>query len=104
MRSYKVVFSPAAVDQLGNLAAYIAEQAGRKTAVRYIAKIEQHCKSLKTAPLRGRARDDLFPGLRIMGFGKRVNIAFSVGANTVIIHGVFYGGQDIDNIVADEKI
>jgi plasmid stabilization system protein ParE len=49
----------------------------------------------------GRARDDLRPGLRTIGFRRRVVIAFAVHEDTVEIHGVFYGGQDYETDLAD---
>ena len=57
--------------------------------------------SLSTFPERGTKRDDLRPNLRTMGYARRVTIAFSVDAvaNVVAIHGVFYGGQDFENLL-----
>jgi toxin ParE1/3/4 len=43
---------------------------------------------------RGRVRDDIRPGLRVVGFLRRVTIAFAVGEAEVIILRVFYRGQD----------
>jgi toxin ParE1/3/4 len=39
-------------------------------------------------------REDIRPGLRILGYRGRVSIAFEVAASTVTIVGVFYGGRD----------
>jgi toxin ParE1/3/4 len=39
-------------------------------------------------------RDDIRPGLRVVGFERRVTIAFAVGEAGVTIVRVFYGGQD----------
>ena len=71
MKRYKIVFRPMAEDDLLNLYDYIAEQAGRKIAGDYIARIEAACLSLRHAPLRGTPRDDIKPGLRIVGFERR---------------------------------
>jgi toxin ParE1/3/4 len=38
----------------------------------------------------------LRPGLRTIGFRRRVTIAFAVEAEVVTIIGVFYGGQDFE--------
>lgn len=40
-------------------------------------------------PFRGRARDDIRPGLRIIGYKRRVVIAFLVVEAVVVIVGVF---------------
>jgi toxin ParE1/3/4 len=44
------------------------------------------------------------PNLRIMGFARRVTIAFSINVttSTVAIHGVFYGGQDFGSTLRDD--
>jgi hypothetical protein len=41
--------------------------------------------------------------LRTKGFARRVTIAFSVNVSTeiVAIHGVFYGGQDFEQLLRD---
>ena len=36
------------------------------------------------------------PGLRTTGFERRVTIAFVVASDTVLIEGIFYGGQDFE--------
>ncbi|WP_375511917.1 type II toxin-antitoxin system RelE/ParE family toxin [uncultured Nostoc sp.] len=68
----------------------------------YISSIIAFCQSLSTFPERGTKRDDLRPNLRIIGYAKRVTIAFSVEPDRVIIHGAFYGGQDYDSFIREE--
>jgi toxin ParE1/3/4 len=58
---------------------------------------------LTTFPLRGAQRDDIFPGLRVAGFERRINIAFIVTADAVIIEGVFYGGRDYESVLRDRE-
>ncbi|MGH6754736.1 MAG: hypothetical protein ACREDP_21480 [Bradyrhizobium sp.] len=48
-------------------------------------------------------RDDLFPGLRTIGFERRVTIAFVVTADMVLIEGIFYGGQDFEASFRDDE-
>jgi toxin ParE1/3/4 len=48
-------------------------------------------------------RDDLLPGLRTIGFERRITIAFVVTADTVLIEGIFYGGQDFESLFHDER-
>lgn len=51
----------------------------------------------------GLARDDLRPGLRTIGFRRRAVIAFAINEATVEIHGVYYGGQDHETLIAGEE-
>jgi toxin ParE1/3/4 len=104
MEQYSVIFSPRAEQQLGSLYAYIADRGGEEWAERYISGIIAFCQSLSTFPERGTKRDDLRPNLRIIGYAKRVTIAFSVEPNRVIIHGAFYGGQDYDSFMWEEEL
>jgi plasmid stabilization system protein ParE len=46
--------------------------------------------------MRGQQRDDLLPGLRTTGFERGATIAYLVTADTVLIEGIFYGGQDFE--------
>ncbi|MBV8799585.1 MAG: type II toxin-antitoxin system RelE/ParE family toxin [Alphaproteobacteria bacterium] len=80
---------------------YIAGQSGRKVAGDYIARIESACMSLQSAPLRGTPRDDVVPGLRIVGFERRAAIAFQVKRSEVVILRTFYGGRDYERILRD---
>lgn len=91
---YRVLLSPEADSQLVALYAYIADATSPDTAAAYIAAIIACCDSLSTFPNRGLMRDDLAPGLRLIGFRKRVTITFVVVDDQVDILGIFYGGQD----------
>lgn len=90
----QVAFSSRAVRQLADLNIYIAEMAGDAVADGYTSRILAFCRRLDTFPHRGTRRDDILPGLRVVGFERRVSIAFLVMAETVLVEGIFYGGQD----------
>ena len=90
---HKIVFRPAAENDLNSLYNYIAERAGRAIAGRYIGRIEAACMRLADFPERGTKRNELLEGLRIIGFERRAAIAFIVEADTVRILRIFYGGQ-----------
>lgn len=92
-----------AEDDLLSLYDYIAVQAGRRTAGDYIARIEAACMSLRNAPLRGTPRDDIKPGLRVIGFERRAVIAFRVVRSEVVIVRVFYGGRDYERILRSSQ-
>jgi toxin ParE1/3/4 len=91
----KVVFTPLAERQLDSLYEYIATHADPARADSYVARVVAYCETLKTFPRRGHKRDDLMPGLRIVGFERRVTIAFVLAADAVLIEGIFYAGRDI---------
>jgi toxin ParE1/3/4 len=94
--SRTVVFTPEARDDLFDLYDYIAEHSSPRRALGYISRIEQSCMSLETFPERGTLRDDLRPGLRVMGFERRVLIAFRVNDGSVAILRILYGGRSVE--------
>jgi toxin ParE1/3/4 len=90
----EVVFAPEARDDLLEPYDYIADQAGAARARAYTGRIVSYCLSFTMFPERGTRRDDARPGLRIIGFGRRVTIAFHVTGDRVTIDRVLYGGRD----------
>lgn len=74
-----VVYSAHAKQQLSDLYLWIAKQSGLPNrAEGYVSAIFDFCDDLADFSFRGIARDDLRPGLRTIGFRRRVVIAFSV--------------------------
>jgi len=103
--SYSVVLAATADRQLVDIRDYIAGAADLGTASAFVDAIVDHCRGLETFPHRGLCRDDLAPGLRTIGFRRRVLIAFDVDddAQKTTVHGIFYGGQDIDAAFSEEQ-
>jgi len=95
----KVSFRPQARADLIALYDYIVADAGLHIAAEYIDRIEVACLSLATFPERGRKRDDIRPGLRIVGFERRASIVFQVAKTEVAIVRILYGGQDLERIL-----
>lgn len=93
MRKRAVVFSPEARDDLLALYDWIAERGGARVAMSYIDRLEAYCLSFDFASERGSCRDDVREGLRIVGFERRITIAFTVGEHDVTILRLFSGGQ-----------
>jgi toxin ParE1/3/4 len=91
--SHKVVFSPDAKADLLELYDYIAEASGAARAIGYIARIERKCLNLALFPHRGRPRDDVREGLRVIGFERNANIA--IDGRTVTVLRILYGGRDL---------
>lgn len=97
----RVVYSPRAQQQLTDLYLWIAEQSGfPDRAEGFVAAILTYCDGLTDFPMVGVARDDLRPGLRTIGFRRRVVIAFAVTHETVEMLGVYYGGRDYEAVLS----
>jgi toxin ParE1/3/4 len=92
----RVVFTPLADRHIGKLHNYIAKQSGDARADAFIDRIITYCDQFATFPLRGTPRDDLLAGLRTIGFERSVTIAFVVSPDTVVIEGIYCGGQDYE--------
>jgi len=99
----EVIISPRAWAQLAALYDYIADSSSEEIAENYITAIIAHCHGLSTFPKRGTQRNDIRPGIRIMGFRRRVSIAFEVSETAVIILGIFYGGQNFEALLSDSE-
>jgi toxin ParE1/3/4 len=99
-----VVFTPEAQGDLFDLYDYIAVRSSPARAMRYIKRIEKTCISLETLPERGTRREDLRPGLRVMGFEHRVLIAFRVDPASVAILRILHGGRNVELAFPKEEI
>lgn len=93
---YQVHYSSQAKAHLVDIYRYIERQASFTTADRFTTVVVDFCDSLEDFPQRGSRRDDLLPGLRIVGFRRRVSVAFTVTENKVEILGIYYGGVDFE--------
>ena len=100
MKARSVEFSPEALEDLLHLYDWIADAADAETALAYIDRLESFCRDMQYASERGHKRDDIRPGLRIVGFERRVTIAFTVSATHVTILRLFYGGRNWESDLA----
>jgi toxin ParE1/3/4 len=100
--SRAVVSAPEAQNDLLDLYDYIADHSSPTRALGYLNRIEKACMSLMTLPERGTRRDDLRPGLCLLGFERRVMIAFRVSPDSVAILRILYGGRDVELAFPDE--
>jgi plasmid stabilization system protein ParE len=71
----RVIYSERALAQLNTLHQYIAADSGANRADAFVGSIMDYCESFEIFPQRGMRRDDIRPGLRIVGFRRRVSIA-----------------------------
>lgn len=98
----RVVTTPEAEDDLLRLYDYIEERSGPARALAYVERIRRHCAGFGRFPDRGTKRDDVWPGLRTVGFARRVTIVFTVAPEAVRILRVLYGGRDLRAAFDDE--
>lgn len=99
MKRRAVEIADEARDDLIRLYEWIAEAASPAVALSYIERLETHIRGFDTASERGHLREDVRPGLRIIGFEHRITIAFTVEDERVIILRIFYGGQNWTDLI-----
>jgi toxin ParE1/3/4 len=97
----RVIFTPLAERHIDELHEYITTHSSEERADGYIDRIIAFCNGLAEFPLRGKQRDHILRGLRVIGFGRRLNIAFVVLPDTVLIEGIFYGGRNYEPILRE---
>jgi len=95
--TYSVIFLPRARQQLREISDYIEVEASLNIARKFVGDIIDYCNGFDLFPQRGVSRDDVYPGLRVVGFRRRVTIAFAIEDDRVVIMGIFYGGQDYES-------
>ena len=97
-----VVYGPEARNDLLALYDRLADAASPQVALAYVQRLEAWMAAFDMASERGTRRDDVRPGLRIIGFERRVTVAFAVGDAQVVILRLFYGGQDWAAAMAED--
>ena len=96
----RVIYAPSAERHLVDLYDWIAAESTPDIAERFVVSIMDRCDLLSDFTMVGAAREDIRPGLMTLGHRRRAVIAFAVTDTTVAIIGVYYGGRDIDAILA----
>lgn len=94
IRRRRVLISPNAASDLDAIHDAIERKTSNAVARRFIDRIEAFCVRLDIASERGALRDDLLPGLRTVGFERRLTITFIVEGDAVRILRIFRAGQD----------
>jgi toxin ParE1/3/4 len=93
---YRVIYSERAKSDLIDIERHIADDGSPANAKAFVEAIVAKCDGIATAPHQGTRRDDLLSGLRTTGFRRRVTIAFRVGADTIRIARIYYGGRSLE--------
>ena len=101
MSSYRIIFTAEARDQIDQLHKYVEAAADADIASGFVTGIIDHIAGLEEFPMQGTTRDDIRPGLRTMGWRRRVMIAFMVEEHDVVVIGIFYGGRDFEALLRD---
>ncbi len=99
----RTVFTPEAEEQLVELYRYISATGSPAAAAGYTNSIVAFCEELATFPRLGKARDDIRPGLRTIGFQRRVLVAFAAIGQDLVIVGIFYGGRDYEAALTEAE-
>lgn len=89
----RILFAPEASDALVRLYRSLIHRDGEASATAFIERFEAWCAALSDFPERGIRRDDLYPGLRVLGFERRMAIAFHLGLDTVTIDLIAHGAR-----------
>jgi len=92
----RLLFRPHAEADLDAIRSFIAADSPR-AAMRFVDSIETRCHSLLDFPGQGRSRNDLFPGLRVLPFGRSVVIGYRYSDVVVEVLRVWYGGQNYED-------
>lgn len=95
MKRYLVRLAPEAEADLVGLHAFIVERSGSAvTADRYLERIDEFLASFDVFPERGTVRNELRPGLRLVGFERSVSMAFIVENDDVVVLRILPGGEE----------
>jgi len=87
-----VLYTKQAQWDLKEIRSYITRESSARIASRYIKRLKASCADLVMFPNRGTLHDQVRPGMRIVGFERRVTIQFTVQENLVYILGFAYAG------------
>ncbi len=100
MRTYAVIFSRGAREDMEEIADYIAERSSAAIADGFIDDIVKECESLCTAPHRGISRSNLRPEMRVIGYKRKASILFRIEEESglVVILAVNYHGRSYGRV------
>ena len=101
MKQRIVIMTVQAVNDLVTMSDFITVKAGLKVADTYIERLKAFLRGFDLASERGTLRNDIRKGLRIIGFERRVTIAFNVTNTSVFILRIFWGGQNWQKLLED---
>ena len=71
-------------------------------AENFVNRIYDLCGTLGEFPLKGRARDDLKRGVRMLTFERKAVVIYRVLVGEVEVLNIFHGGRDWEAITSNE--
>ncbi len=89
----RVVISAAAEDDLTDIAVYIAQDSPIR-AMSFVDELEGKANSSAQTPLKGIARDHLWPGARLLVHGA-YGIYYLISDQTVVVLRVLHSARDV---------
>ena len=96
MRRYTIRFKTEALADLEGIQDYLSANASPLRAQIYLGRIRTFIEGLRTFPERGTVRNDIARGLLIVGFERRVAVAFTIEETEVVILRLLYGGRSFN--------
>jgi toxin ParE1/3/4 len=97
MRRYLVRLTEEAEEDLASIYRFVRNKAASATAARaYLARIHAFLAAFEIFPERGTVRASVRDSLRIVGFERRVSVAFIIEDNEVVILRILYAGQEFE--------
>lgn len=97
MKRYYVRLTDEAEWDLAHIYRFVRQRSASSIIARnYTARIKVFLDGFETFPERGSSRDHIRPGMRIVGFERRVSVAFVVESAEVVILRILYAGQQFE--------
>ena len=96
MKLWRVVFDPDAEADLDGIHDWVARHANERIADGYAERLTSFRRRLRTFPERGEVRNDIHPGVRVIGFEERASGMFAIDENEVRILRILYAGRQFD--------
>ncbi|WP_421359167.1 type II toxin-antitoxin system RelE/ParE family toxin [Agrobacterium rosae] len=97
MKRYDVRLSPEAEADLVDIYQYVRVAFQSPAVARqYLDRVTSHLFSFDVFPERGSLRNDIRPGLRMVGFERTISVAFMIEDESVIILRVGQNGQQLN--------
>lgn len=98
MKRYRIRLTDEAELDLARIYRFVRQKSASSAVARnYVARIKTFMDGFETYPERGSIRDHVRPGLRIVGFERRVSVAFVVEPAEVVILRILYAGQQFES-------
>lgn len=100
MKPHKVVFRKAAQADLRTIFSYVLEKSGSSdTALKYVRRIQRKCEEIGIAPFAHVERPNIWPGLRMAVFERRIVILYVVQKETIRITNILSGSRNYEALI-----